>query len=137
MSFAHVRLNKIKQNEFLVEYIVESFDFNNESEWEEIGKLEINIIAKSYDFWPAKIWSSLQIIPPPIYGLDETKREQIIKSKYRDYGWGAWSMLIHHWAVSFIKQDSFPEYHPSSFFPTRKPKKLVANKMDKRQAIAY
>lgn len=119
MSFAHLRLNKIEQDNFLVEYLVESFDFNEEKEWEKVGKLAIDTAAKNYEFQPAKIWSDRPIIPPEVFGLDETERKQIIESKYQDYGWGAWSMLIHHWAVSFIQKESFPEYHPLSFFPEK------------------
>lgn len=119
MSFAHLRLNKIKEDKSQVEYLVESFDFNEEKEWEKVGKLLINTAAKNYEFKPAKIWSDRPIIPPEVFGLDETERKQVIESKYRDYGWGAWSMLIHHWAVSFIQKESFPEYHPLSFFPEK------------------
>ena len=119
MSFAHLRINRIEQDKSLVEYLVESFDFNEEKEWEKVGKLVMNTAAKNYEFIPAKIWSDRPIIPPEVFGLDETERKQVIESKYRDYGWGAWSMLIHHWAVSFIQKESFPEYHPLSFFPEK------------------
>ena len=127
MSFAHLRLNKIERDNYLIEYLVESFDFNEEKEWEEVGKLVMNTATKSYEFQPAKIWSDVAsatlrerpIIPPEVFGLDETERKQVIESQYQDYGWGAWSMLIHHWAVSFIEKESFPEYHPLSFFPEK------------------
>ena len=88
MSFAHLRLNKIEQDKSQVEYLVESFDFNEEKEWEKVGKLAINTAAKNYEFQPAKIWSDRSIIPPEVFGLDETERKQVIESEYRDYGWG-------------------------------------------------
>ncbi|MDY6805344.1 MAG: hypothetical protein SXA11_16255 [Cyanobacteriota bacterium] len=119
MSFAHLRINKLEQDNFIVEYLVESFDFNEEKEWEKVGKLVINTAAKNYEFQAAKIWIDRPIIPPEVFRLDETERQQVIQSQYRDYGWGAWSILIHHWAVSFIQKESFPEYHPLSFFPEK------------------
>lgn len=117
MSFVHVRLTQEKQDDSIVEYLVESFDFNEQREWEKIGTILINKQTKSYEFEPSDVWKDYKIIPPSIFGIEESEREKIIKSEYHNYGWGAWSMLIHHWASSFIKSGSFPKYHPSSFFP--------------------
>ncbi|MFB2834204.1 hypothetical protein [Floridanema evergladense] len=116
MTFVHVRLTQEKQDDLIVEYLVESFDFNQQKEWEKIGKILINKQTKSYEFEPSDIWNAHKIIPPSIFDIEEPTREKIIKSQYNDYGWGAWSMLIHHWASSFIKRGSFPQHHPSSLF---------------------
>lgn len=87
MTFVHVRLSKLKQNDALIEYLVESFDFNEQREWEAIGKIAIAKWQQSYEFQPERVWSDRRIIPPSIYGLPEAEREQIVKSKYREYGW--------------------------------------------------
>ncbi len=42
MSFAHLRIKKIRQDKSQVEYLVESFDFNEEKEWEKVGTLAID-----------------------------------------------------------------------------------------------
>ncbi len=119
MTFVHVRLTQLKHDDTLVKYLVESFDFNEQRQWEALGYLLLNKQTKLYDFQPSTVWESHKIIPPSLYDLDEAERERLIELKYQDYGWGAWSMLVHHWATLFIKRESFPEYHPLSFFPDR------------------
>ena len=117
MSYAHVRLIQKKRNQNYLEYQVESFDFNQQKEWEKIGKLLINLPTNNYQFYPEPVWESQKILPPSVFGLEQTEREQVIQSCYREYGGGAWSMQIHHWATSFLKHRSFPQYHPLTFFP--------------------
>ncbi|WP_449416448.1 hypothetical protein [Phormidium nigroviride] len=117
MSFAHLRLSQITQDDYLIKYLVESFDFNPEKNWQPVGTLIINKKDKIYDFQPGLIWQENQILPPFIYGLNEDKKNQIM-SAYQGYGGGAWAMQIHHWATVFIKRKSFPLYHPLTFFPS-------------------
>jgi hypothetical protein len=119
MSYAHVRLRQIEKKQNHLEYQVESFDFNQQKEWEKIGKLSIDLTNNNYQFYPEPVWKSQKILPPSVFGLEPTEREQVIQSCYPDYGGGAWSMQIHHWATSFLKRRSFPQYHPSTFFPEK------------------
>ena len=116
MSYAHVRLIQITKKQDQIEYQVESFDFNQQKEWEKIGQLLINLTNNNYQFYPESVWKSQKILPPSVFELEQIEREQVIQACYPDYGGGAWSMQIHHWATSFLKHRSFPQYHPLTFF---------------------
>ncbi len=116
MSFAHLRLSQIAQDDYLIKYLVESFDFNPDQNWQSVATLIINKEAQTYDFQPGLIWQENHLLPPFIYGLNEEQKTHIM-SAYQGYGGGAWAMQIHHWATVFIKRRSFPLYHPLNFFP--------------------
>ncbi|MGK7899803.1 MAG: hypothetical protein AB4352_00040 [Hormoscilla sp.] len=116
IPFVHLRLTRTKFNDFIVEYLVESSDFNRGRSWQSVGKIVIDKIEKDYKFQPAKVWEERQIIPPEVYARELTATEpQFI---YPDR-WSAWSMLIHYWAVLLLESNTFPAYHPLSFFPDR------------------
>lgn len=116
MSFGHVRLLRSDANEITVEYIVESTDLNEGHRWEEIGRILIDRVGARYVFYPGEIYRLEKILPPEIFGLEEEKKIEILKLRYHDFGWGAISQRIHHWATTFIERKSFPFQHPESFF---------------------
>ncbi|MCL6581745.1 MAG: hypothetical protein K6U08_09065 [Firmicutes bacterium] len=117
MSFAHVRLTKVSEDNWTVEYLVESFDFNPQGEWQEVGRLRIDKEASRYTFDAGGPWQGAKVLPPAIFGLAEMQRRALIEAEYGEYGWGARSMRIHHWATMFLKERRFPQNHPEAFFP--------------------
>jgi hypothetical protein len=112
MSLTHIRLNRIPDTNEIVSYRVESPDFNDQREWEDLGILNISRTMKNYKFIESNLAKESKLIPPMIYGLTLEKRNQLLNVKYSNYGWGAWSMCIHHWAVSFIRDNNYPDQYP-------------------------
>ena len=115
MSLAHVRMTKVNDSGANVEYAVETFDFSGTGNWEPIGTLKIRMGKANYDFEMSETARLHKVLPPEIYGLDERERENMINTQYKEFGWGAWSMRIHQWAVRFINEKSFPEKYPEIY----------------------
>jgi hypothetical protein len=116
MSLAHVRLVHATEDQTTAEYVVESSDFRNPPEWTQIGRLHLDKIARRYEFRPAAVWIESKALPPEIYGYDEKERAALVASKYPDFGWGAWAMIIHGYASQFLHSGKYPEKHPPAFF---------------------
>jgi hypothetical protein len=115
MGISHVKLTQVRNEDILVEYIVQSFDFNPLGEWEQIGRLLINKQEKTYEFLPSKIWTDYKAIPPSIFYLEKTERDLLLQTQYKDYGWELGALRIHHWATSFIDENFFPLQFPPVF----------------------
>lgn len=112
MSLTHIRLNRIFDNNESVSYKVESTDFTNDNTWSELGILHISKIMKKYEFLESGLAKKNKLIPPELYELPSLKKEQLLRNKYSNYGWGAWSMCIHHWATTLIKNGDYPDQYP-------------------------
>lgn len=112
MSLIHIRLNRIFNNDETVSYRVESFDFSSSKRWEELGLLHISKVRKTYRFVASQLAESNKLIPPELYLLSEEEKQRELDEKYSDYGCGAWSICINHWANTLIKSNKFPEKYP-------------------------
>ena len=118
MSYCHIRFLRRSLNDKFAEYSVESFDFHDDHEWHQIGRLSLDREQKQYDFIPAQIWLDVKALHPHLFSIAENERKRIYESelKAKGYGWGAWAMRIHHWANDFLTEDSFPEIFPDVMF---------------------
>lgn len=116
MSLAHVRLIQIVNTNALVKYRAETFDFSSEGDWETMGILKIDKSRKKYSFQLSKLAIENKVIPPEIFEITEEKRKNFIGEKYKDHGWGSWSICINHWANLFINDNNYPTNFPKHFF---------------------
>ncbi len=112
MSLTHIRLNQISNSNDIAVYKVESIDFSEERIWQEIGVLRIFKLKKDYEFVGSKLAEDNKLIPPELYKFSEEDRKKMIETTYHNYGRSAWSMCIHHWAGSLIKNDNYPKGYP-------------------------
>ena len=112
MSLVHLKARQLRDDEYSAEYSIESCDFNEDRKWEEIGIVEIDKSIKQYHFILKGSCSDLRFVPPSLYSLNEAEQEFLLRTKYKDYCCGAWSMTIHHWIDSFIKNNDYPTKHP-------------------------
>lgn len=96
----------------IVEYDVESIDFNEEMEWEKIGEVRISMDTKEYSFTLNEKHKDKKFIPPTLYSKEDDEREQLLKSEYQGFGYGAWSMRIDNWINTFIKHNNYPDTYP-------------------------
>lgn len=112
MSFCHVRCVLQSKLNAIASYSVQSVDFHQDRKWHEIGTLRLNKTAQSYIFEQADILASINFLPPHFYALDEFDRSSLLETEFKDYGWGAWSMTIHHYAQLLMDQSDFPEVIP-------------------------
>jgi hypothetical protein len=108
-------MTKVNDSVAGVEYLVETLDFGSGENWEPIGTLKIGRGKADYIFEMSATAQHHKVLPPEIYGLEEGERKKLIDTRYREFGWGAWSMRIHQWAVRFIKEKSFPETYPEIY----------------------
>lgn len=116
MVVTHVKFFRVNEDHTWVEYIVKSFDFNDSRNWEQIGQVLINKQDKTYEFKPSKIWTDCKMVPPSVFCVEKTERDNLLKTTYKGFNWGIGVARIHHWATSFIDEGSFPPYFPPSFF---------------------
>lgn len=112
MSLVHLKLKQTKIDDSFVEYDVESIDFNQEMEWEIIGKIVIDKAGKKYNFTVCDRYKDKKIVPPFLYSKSEDERKVLLDTKYKGFGYGAWSLRIDHWINSLIEQDIFPTNYP-------------------------
>lgn len=112
MSLVHMRLKLALSDSNVAEYDVESIDFNDEMNWEKICVIRINKNRKDYEFEFHDKLKNDNILPPTIYGLSEDERALLLKTRYKDFGYGAWSMRIHHWVNNLIQQNHYPAKYP-------------------------
>lgn len=116
MSLCHLRLIQTTEDSSEAAYRVESPDFDEGKEWKEIGQLRIQKTLGSYEFSPTGPWLNHRVIPPWVFGLSEDAREKLLQADYNKHGCGAWTMTIHHYASTFLKEKSYPPKHPEVFF---------------------
>lgn len=119
MSLAHVRLVRIRDEESSADYRVESPDLNGSKDWADLGTLKLDKQGKRYDFLPSALWIEKKGIPPAVYALDKAKQKEVLAAEYPSHGWGAWAMIVHHYAMNFLDKASYPETYPAVFFPQR------------------
>ena len=112
MSLVHLRLSQIINNDEFASYKIESTDFSAQKEWEELGSLNISKINKNYNFIATQLAKDNKLIHPELYKLSKELRQSELDDKFSDYGWGAWSMCIHHWAHILIINNHYPKYYP-------------------------
>jgi hypothetical protein len=112
MSLAHVRLVKVAESSDVVEYKVQSPDFDSSGKWADIGRLRLFASAAEYEFDPFLPTSVQKLLPPSIYKLSEAERQRLLDGEFKDFGWGAWAMTIHHYAETLLRNGKFPERHP-------------------------
>ncbi len=112
MSLVHLKAKQIENDNFVVTYSIESIDFNERMDWEEIGRLKIDKETKKYEFVSTGSCKDIKFVPIFLYDLDENQQKVLLKSKFKDYCCGAWSLRVHHWANTFINKNHFPETYP-------------------------
>lgn len=112
MSLSHVRLMRSARSGDEIEYKVQSPDFDTEGKWADIGRLKLIVKANDYVFEPFLPITARKFLPPSIYKLPEAERQRLLATEFKDFGWGAWAMTIHHYAVTLLRSGEFPEHHP-------------------------
>ena len=112
MSLSHVRLLRVATSGDVVEYNVQSPDFDGSGIWKDIGRLKLIVAAADYEFEPFLPTSVRKLLPPHIYKLPEPERQRLLEGEFKDFGWGAWAMTIHHYAQTLLHGGEFPEHHP-------------------------
>jgi hypothetical protein len=115
MSLAHVRLTKILDLADEARYLAGTPDFSCDGKWEEIGLLVINKKNFSYRFEPSEAALNVHFLPPEIYSMDEVDRHELLKGKYKNFAWGAWSMRINAWALQFLSDNFYPDIFPDIY----------------------
>lgn len=112
MSLSHVRLLRTAISKDQVNYKVQSPDFGVEGQWADIGNLKLAIPENDYKFEPFLPISAKKFLPPHIYRLPDAERQRLLATEFKDFGWGAWAMTIHHYAETLLRDGAFPERHP-------------------------
>lgn len=112
LSLVHLRLKLVENDDSAAAYEAESIDFNEEMNWEKICVIKIDKIRKEYEYDFFSKYKAFNIIPPSLYDKDEKERTSLLETKYKDYGYGAWSMRIHRWIKTIIEQDNYPNKYP-------------------------
>jgi hypothetical protein len=112
MSLSHIRLLRVDKGSDVIEYKVQSPDFESSGKWTDIGRLRLIVAAGDYEFEPFLPMRGKKMLPPHIYKLSEAERQCLLEGEFKDFGWGSWAMTIHHYAQTLLKGGEFPEHHP-------------------------
>ncbi len=49
------------------------------------------------------------MLPPHLYGLDQSERVTAIRSTYRGFGFGAWDEAVRQCATALMRDRLYPE----------------------------
>ncbi len=112
MTFCHIQLRKITEDNDTVRYAAYSPDFNDKREDENLAEIIINKSQSLYEFLPGKTWISQRTLPPQFYSFSEEEQNKMIENEYKGYGNGAWTMRINRWVNDFIQRKIFPDKYP-------------------------
>ena len=104
----HIRFEREANDDAPVVYRVETPDFSEAREWQEIGRIEIDRLQKTYRFLASGLWTGYKFIPPSIYGLDEATRERLLREDYAGYEAGGWSASIHRRVTQLLEEGRYP-----------------------------
>ena len=116
MSFCHLRMIKTSDSSAEAVYRIESPDFDKDNEWGTIGQVRIQKALQSYESSWSGSWQDRHVVPPWIFGLSEDEQNRLLQTDYKGYDCGAWTMRIHFYATSFLKQNHYPQRHPEGYF---------------------
>lgn len=108
MSRVHLSFIRIGLADDVAQYRVETPDFNDSGKPEEIGRLEIDRVNKTYEFVPTNIWSNYRFIPPWFYGLTTDEQQEALATRFNGYEAGGWTASIHSRVSEMIRNDRFP-----------------------------
>jgi hypothetical protein len=112
MSFAHIRLMKLKEDEHDIFYVALSPDFNDAREWQEVARLVVSRRHCTHDFMTSGAWSDKKVVPPYVYGLSEKEREAVLASKFHGAGYGAWTGRILSQVRRMQESGTYPDETP-------------------------
>ena len=116
VSFCHVRLIRVQDDQIASIYSVESSDFDPDFLWTKIGKLKINKLERTYEFESEGEFLKHKIVPPWFYGLSREEQKKLSETQFKDHGFGSWTMRVHHYVTTFIEDEKYPEKHPLIHF---------------------
>lgn len=91
-----------------VTYSVESPDFSEDGTSLPIGRVKLDKVRKSFEFWPDGELLDKQVIPPYVYELSEAERLHLLRSKYHGYQYGGWTSRIARVARRLLNEGVYP-----------------------------
>lgn len=112
MSFAHIRLKKLKEDKGEVLYVALSPDFNDAHEWQEVAQLVVSRTQNTHTFVPCGTWSGQKVVPPYVYGLSEPEIREALSSEFAGYGYGAWTGRIQSQVRRMQDSGVYPDESP-------------------------
>ncbi|MFZ3118928.1 MAG: hypothetical protein WA159_11465 [Variovorax sp.] len=112
MSFAHIRLRKLKEDEEEVLYAALSPDFNEAHEWEEVARLSVSRLHNTHTFVPKNAWVDQKVVPPYVYGLNEPEMRQALASEFSGHAYGAWTGRILSQVRKMQELGLYPDESP-------------------------
>lgn len=112
MSFAHIRLVKLKEDEDEVLYVAQSPDFNDAHEWQEVAQLTVSRTEGTHMFIPCNAWLGQKVVPPYVYGLSESAMREALSSEFSGYGYGAWTGRILSQVRRMQESGIYPDESP-------------------------
>lgn len=108
MSRVHLSFIRVGFTDVIAQYRVETPDFNDAGTLEEIGRLEIDRINRTYEFTPTNIWVGYRFVPPWVYGLSADERQRLLATQFNGYEAGGWTASIHRRVCEMIGNDRYP-----------------------------
>lgn len=110
----HVRFTQCPREEMAGLHRVESFDFSEDGNWEELGYLHIDLRKHDYTFYPARRWVTERILPPKTYALPEEEQDRLYREELlpQGLGNGAYASKVHAFAAGCLVRQDIPAMYP-------------------------
>jgi hypothetical protein len=95
-------------------YRVESFDFSEDDQWEEMGHLHVIHAKEDYAYHPSNQWVAQRILPPKLYALSEEEQDKAFRQRLAAHGLGngAYARKVHEFARACLDDSAFPDLYP-------------------------
>ena len=109
MSYSHINMRKLYEDDGLVGYEVASFDFNKERHCETFGIIEINKINGTYTHKDNALWEKNKIYPVNLFEVPADKRPDLLYGKYEDYGSVTWAINVFNFIKKCLESKIYPD----------------------------
>jgi hypothetical protein len=108
MSLASVTLEKRSETNSHATYAVLSPDFSSGIP-QEIARVVIDKEKLSYEFELTGMWVKEKVVPPFVYGLEEVERDRLLKERYLDHSYGAWTGRVFSKVAKMLVARAYPD----------------------------
>lgn len=109
MSYRHINLEKIKSNDNCIRYRMYCPDFNDSSQLEDFGVIEIDKEKRTFIHKNNELWVKNKIYPIELFKLSPQEREKEIISNFNEYGSASWPMSVFNFIEKCLNTNCFPE----------------------------
>lgn len=109
MSYLHIRVIKKIEIEDKIVFEIQSPDFNERREWENLGNLQIDIKSQTFSHLNDELWVQRKILPISICQYKPSERKQLVQNKYQGFAGGSWAQKLYNFVETCLSRNEYPD----------------------------